>query len=41
MELTSENILLIGSSLLIISILIGKTSYKFGDPTFKKIETKR
>ena len=33
MELTSENILLIGSSLLIISILIGKTSYKFGVPT--------
>lgn len=33
MELTSENILLIGSSLLIISILVGKTSNKFGVPT--------
>ncbi|SDD09560.1 potassium/proton antiporter, CPA1 family [Algoriphagus faecimaris] len=32
MNLTSENILLIGSSLLIISILIGKSSSKFGVP---------
>jgi cell volume regulation protein A len=33
MDLTSENILLIGSLLLFISILAGKTSYKFGVPT--------
>ncbi|MDO4881252.1 MAG: potassium/proton antiporter [Capnocytophaga sp.] len=33
MNLTSENILLIGSLLLFISIIAGKTSYKFGVPT--------
>jgi potassium/hydrogen antiporter len=33
MSLTSENILLIGSLLLFISILAGKTSYRFGVPT--------
>lgn len=33
MNLTIENILLIGSILLFISILAGKTSYKFGVPT--------
>ncbi|HSH52167.1 MAG TPA: potassium/proton antiporter, partial [Bacteroidales bacterium] len=33
MNLTIENILLIGSILLLISIIIGKTSYKFGVPT--------
>ena len=33
MNLTAENILLIGSILLFISILAGKTSYKFGVPT--------
>lgn len=33
MNLTIENILLIGSILLLISILAGKTSYKFGVPT--------
>ncbi len=33
MFLTTENILLIGSVLLFISILAGKTSYKFGVPT--------
>lgn len=33
MNLTIENILLIGSLLLLISILAGKTSYKFGVPT--------
>lgn len=33
MELSIENILLIGSALLIISILAGKSSYKFGVPT--------
>lgn len=33
MSLTIENILLIGSILLFISILAGKTSYKFGVPT--------
>lgn len=32
MNLTIENILLIGSTLLFISILAGKTSYKFGVP---------
>jgi cell volume regulation protein A len=33
MNLTTENILLIGSVLLFISILAGKTSYRFGVPT--------
>lgn len=33
MNLTIENILLIGSVLLFISIIVGKTSYKFGVPT--------
>ncbi|MFZ1809526.1 MAG: potassium/proton antiporter [Cyclobacteriaceae bacterium] len=33
MSLTIENILLIGSILLLISIVAGKTSYKFGVPT--------
>lgn len=33
MNLTIENILLIGSILLLISIIAGKTSYKFGVPT--------
>src|SRR5690554_528715 len=33
MILTTENILLIGSLLLFISIVIGKTSYRFGVPT--------
>ncbi len=33
MTLAAENILLIGSLLLFISILAGKTSYKFGVPT--------
>ncbi len=33
MELTIENFLLIGSLLLFISIVVGKTSYKFGVPT--------
>ncbi len=33
MILTTENIVLIGSILLLISILAGKTSYKFGVPT--------
>lgn len=33
MSLTIENILLIGSILLFISIVAGKTSYKFGVPT--------
>lgn len=33
MNLTIENILLIGSSLLLVSILAGKTSYRFGVPT--------
>ena len=33
MEITTENILLIGSLLLLISIFAGKTSYKFGVPT--------
>lgn len=33
MSLTSENILLVGSILLFLSILAGKTSYKFGVPT--------
>ncbi|MBQ4914706.1 potassium/proton antiporter [Maribacter sp. MMG018] len=33
MDLTIENILLVGSLLLFISIVVGKTSYKFGVPT--------
>ncbi len=33
MNLTIENILLIGSLLLLVSVLAGKTSYKFGVPT--------
>ncbi|GAB2769531.1 potassium/proton antiporter [Rhabdobacter roseus] len=33
MYLTIENILLVGSILLLISIIAGKTSYKFGVPT--------
>lgn len=33
MNLTIENILLIGSILLLLSIVVGKTSYKFGVPT--------
>lgn len=33
MNITIENILLIGSLLLFISIVAGKTSYKFGVPT--------
>lgn len=33
MSLTTENILLIGSILLFISIIAGKTSYRFGVPT--------
>jgi cell volume regulation protein A len=33
MSLTIENILLVGSILLLISIMVGKTSYKFGVPT--------
>lgn len=33
MSLTPENIILIGSLLLLISIFAGKTSYKFGVPT--------
>lgn len=33
MNLTIENILLVGSLLLLISIIAGKTSYKFGVPT--------
>jgi potassium/hydrogen antiporter len=33
MSLTTENILLIGSILLFISIVAGKTSYRFGVPT--------
>ncbi len=33
MSLTIENILLIGSLLLFISVIAGKTSYKFGVPT--------
>ncbi|MFA9188701.1 potassium/proton antiporter [Flavobacterium sp. FBOR7N2.3] len=33
MNLTIENILLIGSLLLLLSIIAGKTSYKFGVPT--------
>lgn len=33
MNLTIENILLVGSILLFVSIIVGKTSYKFGVPT--------
>ncbi len=33
MDLTIENILLVGSLLLLVSIFAGKTSYKFGVPT--------
>ena len=33
MNLTIENIVLIGSLLLFVSIVVGKTSYKFGVPT--------
>ena len=33
MDITTENVLLVGSLLLLISILAGKTSYKFGVPT--------
>ena len=33
MSLTIENILLVGSLLLLVSIIAGKTSYKFGVPT--------
>lgn len=33
MNLTIENILFIGSLLLFVSIIVGKTSYKFGVPT--------
>src|SRR5690606_30586012 len=33
MNLTIENILLIGALLLFLSIIVGKTSYKFGVPT--------
>ncbi len=33
MSLTIENILLIGSFLLLVSIIAGKTTYRFGVPT--------
>jgi potassium/hydrogen antiporter len=33
MNLTIENIVLVGSILLFVSIIVGKTSYKFGVPT--------
>lgn len=33
MNLTIENIMLVGSLLLLVSIIVGKTSYKFGVPT--------
>ena len=33
MNLTIENILLVGSLLLFVSIIAGKTSYRFGVPT--------
>ncbi len=33
MNLTIENILLVGSLLLIVSVVVGKTSYRFGVPT--------
>src|SRR5690606_26208415 len=32
-NLTIENIVLVGSLLLFVSIIVGKTSYKFGVPT--------
>ena len=32
MNLTTENILLVGSLLLLVSVLLGKTSYRFGVP---------
>ena len=32
MNLTTENILLVGSILLLVSVLLGKTSYRFGVP---------
>ena len=33
MSITIENIILVGSVLLLVSILAGKTSYRFGIPT--------
>lgn len=33
MNITTENILLIGSILLFVSVVVGKTSYRFGVPT--------
>ena len=33
MYFTAENILLVGSGLILISILISKTGYRFGIPT--------
>ena len=33
MNISIENILLVGSLLLLVSIFAGKTSYKFGVPT--------
>src|SRR5690606_32117608 len=33
MNLTIENVLLIGSLLLLVSVIVGKTSYRFGVPT--------
>lgn len=33
MNLTTENILLVGSLLLFVSVIVGKTTYKFGVPT--------
>nr|HMN26161.1 hypothetical protein [Ignavibacteriaceae bacterium] len=33
MNLTIENILLVGSLLLFVSVVAGKTSYKYGVPT--------
>ena len=33
MNLTTENILLVGSLLLIVSVFLGKTSYRFGVPS--------
>lgn len=35
MNLTIENLLLVGSLLLFVSIIAGKTSYKFGVPALK------
>jgi cell volume regulation protein A len=40
MNLTIENILLIGSLLLFVSVIAGKTSYKFGVPTLLPITPK-